>query len=763
MPLTTKVMQQAFALKYMTCGNVAHGLSYNTLLLDTKDMGYYIRRGVVLHSTPGFYSYSVRLDDGTTVSCVPPNSGPAAVYGLGATECSVITPGTEVIVAQGRMCSAAGAIVCVVDNSVYSASGKLRNLKTDEGAGADSTVAVKAYSYDVLRQIHGNSVGIYKVSDTFPGEWAMFNEFGAGYMLGKTRATIRGSNMARIDLFPINDQVRIAAGYLQLFTHEGRKLVFADNGGYVSSEFLSSPYVWETAGCLTPAEFDKKLEVPEDTSHTLPKLENPDLARYREYTGSFAGGKQIFTSYPTQGSDGAVNVGLSHVAISDSGALVFRSVSDIIFSKTKQIDVPVRIRDPELRKANSTPEIPKKDESRVDAPWWAHDGGRRTASNVIKQQYKRFGANPNAWRMDSQEPKATYDNNSESSADIGSGTCQLALGADGSITLSTSGGAEIKLSGKDITISCPGTLSFRSGENTVAISKGDIISKAKGVVETIAKSGIVNSTEGAVSTFAKSSIYNEAGIPKEDKEKKKDKKKPFSAPAGIHFISNTDMISLDAPNIQVQAEKLLDIRSDSPASPQTTSRNSALSVAVGRISVHTYQSILNCGSSEKTQSGIVVSDDAVQIYGNVVNVLAGRTGSIILGRQQPAMQSLSDPATAADRYENLCKGYDSTRSRIMFERTNYLADLEHFSYRYTNVAVEESSWVNVLNPDSVDPWGEELTLNDTKPWPGAGKRVTTCRQDQSEFVQNDFGFGDKEAQDKAKPSIGSVEFSEFKG
>lgn len=750
-------------------GNVGGGTFAGRAIQSKDNINCFIRRGVIKHATPGFFGYVVELDDGTNISCIPPDGGSGVVHGIGSTSCTVLSPGMEVAVITAGIGMTTGTILCALTpqtaHKIDKSGGEFHIFKTDEGICAHSEKE-KPYNGETVQKMITPSVGMYKTSDTYPGDWAIFNEFGAGYLLGRTRLMIRGSNMARVDMFPINDIIRIAVGYLQMFTHGGKTIIFSDNDGYTSYEKLFSPYVWETAGCKNRGDFDKKIKIPSGKDEGAELLENPDLARYREFIGSFAGGKQIFTSYPKDD----VNVGLSHVALSDSGALVFRSTSDIIFTQTEKIDVPVRIREPEKHEDKETPKINEKNEQPGDGDWWDHHIGRRTAANIIKRLYKRFEDNPNDWRIDSKPAKSDYDRNTGSTADIRErGSSHIVLGKDGSIVLQTSKGAEIKLLKEDIIISCPGVIRFQAGKQIAAVSGGETYLKSKKDIEMSSRANFSISAKGRVATFAENSFFCDVGNANDKKDIGAFAKDTGLKTRGIYFRStgNTKPFVVESQVINLRPGKSASITSRNEK--DKIPKNSMFSVEVGRIAesafISAYGAMDSSGSTVK--SGVFLTSGGGCVFGKSGNVV-GESSVSVASSSHAAM--IVEASGGGSAYSGLTKGVESliTSARKFYESFVKIREVPHFSYRdkydFINgdFGLEESPWVDVKK-QGVKTWGKETEINGTLPWPGKGEHVRTFYKDYSKKMKNDDDFGNKEDQEKDQPEEKMIKFEKYKG
>lgn len=751
----TKTGLQSPTMPLTFGGNALLGSQAGRMLNVSSDAtSSYICAGIVRSSVANYHGYHVELNDGTSVFCTPPDFGAGVFYGLGSVCCPIIMPGTRVVVELSRAVGIIGTILCICNNQVVKdkGAGPQERLKVDEATSANASLE-KPYSDD-KKGVPVPSVGAYRPVDMYPGDWAIMNEFGSGFFLGRTRLSLRGSNLSRIDLFPIDDVFRVAAGYLQVFTHEGKELLFADNGGFVSHERLFSPYVWETAGCKDSSEFDSKLKMPKEPDEVPEEIENPDFARYREISGSIAGGRQIFVSHPD--FDKKVNKGLAHVALSDSGALVFRSTSDIIFSQTEKIDVPVRIRAPEDKEGVDVPEVEGKDEQSPDEGWWKNSAARRTVANIVSQLYKRFKKNVKDWRLDSEKPSEDYDEHAGSKADIGSkGKAMLVLGKDGSITLCTSKGAEIRLDGEDITISCPGRLSFRSGKEIDVLSSGDFIVKAKNDIEITGKDNVLVSSQGRTALYADKSVFLEAG--NAEKSSSGFTTSRGSDSPGVYIVSpkKENPVVIDAETIYVHPHKFLGVMAVDENGE--TPHNAIALIGMGALYANAYNVAITSGKSQDAGAGLALGRDSGYLFGKSAGVAGGRSAFLM----SASLMAMMMPG-GSDIYSGMSSGYTTVREHSMFQPYDFLSNIPHFSYKKYDIdEIEESEWVNIKQGAS--SWGEEKKVNQTLPWPGEGKKVKTFRKDLSKVVDDDAALGDKEEQQKDKPNEKTVEFKDYKG
>lgn len=197
------------------------------------------------------------------------------------------------------------------------------------GGFVDPIQAVTAFNEDtgqVMRALGTGGSGLNgyqgQPNDAFPGERGIINEFGIGLGVMRLMSFLKGSEMAKIELYALDDLVKIAAKNLDVFLGSGDFEVRDDKGNLFTSYGLSHSHK-ESLGMLG-----------EDAG------DNP-LWRYFSIGGYHGDIKRDYVTLPT-GIDAMI--GLSEEYSDSSGMKVSRAISGGGFVKTRGISVPKKIR-----------------------------------------------------------------------------------------------------------------------------------------------------------------------------------------------------------------------------------------------------------------------------------------------------------------------------------------------------------------------------------------------------------------------------------
>lgn len=198
--------------------------------------------------------------------------------------------------------------------------------------------------------------------DAVQGDWGHINELGAAVWLGKFLASIKASDMAKLECFWGDDLVRLFAYNRQLYT-ASRDLFEFDDEGECSLVEIWTPYIWESFGSYTPGEEvfeDNKgdsggVKRGSEKSRFEPKEEKQTMAfrgmRLRGYLGD--ADRDMMALLPP-GSSGVAKRdddlkfrGVLDIHRGMDGAYHVRSAKEIMLAKTLMIPVPRQLLDPD--------------------------------------------------------------------------------------------------------------------------------------------------------------------------------------------------------------------------------------------------------------------------------------------------------------------------------------------------------------------------------------------------------------------------------
>lgn len=237
--------------------------------------------------------------------------------------------------------------------------------------------------------------------DAIPGDQAWMNEFGAMIGLLKVMATIKASDLAKIEAFVVDDLLNIVGHNMNIFSSLGECRVRNDHGK-ISLEFLATGNQNESMGIAGDVKeygkgsaIGKEIEVdptkPFETSNPpagdkdgagmgpLGDLTDADLAvgrwRMKMFVGALGDFAQMFLCSPNKHLGTLVapekhpDVGLFHAHLDGSGKFFIRNLAGGGFIKTSSIPVPKKrheMDDPAGDGEIADGEIQKKEDFQFD-------------------------------------------------------------------------------------------------------------------------------------------------------------------------------------------------------------------------------------------------------------------------------------------------------------------------------------------------------------------------------------------------------------
>lgn len=194
--------------------------------------------------------------------------------------------------------------------------------------------------------------------DVLPGEHGYSNEFGLYMGLMRMVAILKGSDLAKVEAFAIDNLLRITGHNYEVLTATGEKRDSGYFGRVWREDFLAYTES-ESLGLATPGAFGEQASVdirntPEHTSSR--KLKNPrqtGLFRRRHYQGWCADIDQEFIIRPnkkdqptTPDAEFPPDAGMLHAFKSRFGRHFIRSLAGGGMHKVDRIAVPVKRRFP---------------------------------------------------------------------------------------------------------------------------------------------------------------------------------------------------------------------------------------------------------------------------------------------------------------------------------------------------------------------------------------------------------------------------------
>jgi len=195
--------------------------------------------------------------------------------------------------------------------------------------------------------------------DSLPGDWGAINDFGAAFILGRALASIRASDLAKVEAFWGDDLLRVTGYNFEAFHAAAEKQRVDDEGEWNEIEF-STPFIWEGLGVRRPGIAVSRnsddpvragnrfatVEPAEDDQHIIPRA-----VRLGGYLGDV---ERSWVCAPPDGIERErfsrvkpPYVGLSEILRGIDGTIGIRSAREIIIEKTIKIPVPKRLKSSE--------------------------------------------------------------------------------------------------------------------------------------------------------------------------------------------------------------------------------------------------------------------------------------------------------------------------------------------------------------------------------------------------------------------------------
>lgn len=217
------------------------------------------------------------------------------------------------------------------------------------GVTNDAYAGVKGLSrYDRAKNVRSSANGSAPV-DIVEGEQVIQNAYGVTLGLLSTLATLKGSDLSKIECFVIDDLVRILSMQFQHVSAFGEYKILNNNGA-LNVMFKGAMNEYETWGLDEPK--NKDLKTYGNNQMNL-SIDSPDKVfmidgkwRFQQYLGKLGSFVHQFISDPVAMIDPTKQEGDKFVAgrgrmvTNIDGSFLLQSVGDIVLEKTVAIPVP---------------------------------------------------------------------------------------------------------------------------------------------------------------------------------------------------------------------------------------------------------------------------------------------------------------------------------------------------------------------------------------------------------------------------------------
>lgn len=364
--------------------------------------------GTVIHAFPYLHTYMVQVSTSSLKIICTALAG-SSLDPLSGMECSMYAPLTRVLVFRPPWMQL-GIIMGAIPSPQTDSEAQLPDFLVDvKGAGfrKDHCHVVPITTPGV----GAINCGEGRAADVLPGDIAWINELGCGLIVGKLLASIRGGDLSRLDMFYVDELVRLFSYNLEHFA-AGYERRICDDEGEIVEEELRTPYPWEAAGLLVPGQAmrDGEYEWAPGTEEGPREPHSPSqdgIWRHKIYRGYLGDLHHEYISAPSpdgrypqdpqssQSDKPNLDMGLFEEVRGIDGGYRLASAKHIIFVKRALIPVPVRRRLPHDPAGDSPHVVPERGQLNADgynaAGYW-HEPGK----SHVKDEFKWADGQPGA-------------------------------------------------------------------------------------------------------------------------------------------------------------------------------------------------------------------------------------------------------------------------------------------------------------------------------------------------------------------------------
>lgn len=290
---------------------------------------------------------------------------------LGFKECPVYAVGSRVL------CYNIDSLSCYIFGIIPQADlGNMgffsrMSLGTEDSNSQDKELNTIGYNSQALKI---NTMNSQRPTDVVEGEHVIANELGVLLGLLQEVAVLKGSELAQIQCYLLDDLVRLISHNFQHWTalgelniwHDGKAIIAEYGATHLSRESIGIP---QTTDKTEPA-FQEDGDKPKaDDSQDYYKLKNDErtkaIERLKIFTGRLGDFLHLYLTRPDNDAirslsgetGGKFDKGLFDVHLSTEGRLNVRTVTGIYIEKTNWIRVPLRVRSPEDPKGDEVEDI----------------------------------------------------------------------------------------------------------------------------------------------------------------------------------------------------------------------------------------------------------------------------------------------------------------------------------------------------------------------------------------------------------------------
>lgn len=220
------------------------------------------------------------------------------------------------------------------------------------GVSSSSPYAGLSSSNKIANQakMDGYSSGSAPI-DLVEGETLMENSFGVGLALLNNLACLKGSDLAKIECFVLDDLVRILSEQFEHITAFGEYKIL-NNDGNLNVLWKGTSNEYEAFNAKNKTEKKEGFEEKNVNQLDTDFESDPESTfyldgrwRFTQYVGKLGNFVHMFLTDPQNilqhEKDSPIQSGRANIHINQDGSLLVQSTSDIVFEKVCRIIVPI--------------------------------------------------------------------------------------------------------------------------------------------------------------------------------------------------------------------------------------------------------------------------------------------------------------------------------------------------------------------------------------------------------------------------------------
>jgi hypothetical protein len=474
-------------------------------------------------------TYIVRLPNGPTVPAVdafdcpglPLGARPIGQYAPRSRVLTYYHPDMQYVIIMGVVPRGVSSAKLVLPTSL--------TLRSDVGL-----TEPRHYSAFTVTNTNLPNHSVGRPIDSLPGDKGWINDLGVALYIGRMLASLKASDLAKVEAFYGDDLLRIVGYNLERFTASRHDYAYNDEGEYNEVDRLS-PYPWEGMGVSGPTdsaaqELEGVLKPFGDNAPLEPnepdQLIMPRLVRMRGYLGDIE--KEWVVKPPADVSTEKYDnqskyVGLLEITKAVTGAYSIRSAKEITLEKWLLIPVPKEMYAPEDAKGDNRTNYKaanvygEGDTYEWPEYEWGEDTPNIRAAQLYEYHAYLFNAQlpasivahtldwylPNELELEELGASGIYDGGLDfghqfmaSLPTVGAITIDHRTNAryyrsrsvikqldDGSILIEDGYGSQIRMAGGNIFVTCAGDVWTQPGRSAVTWAPHDAIMRAGNAVD----------------------------------------------------------------------------------------------------------------------------------------------------------------------------------------------------------------------------------------------------------------------------------------